>query len=124
MLEIVGSALPLIARTFGDADLAGLAHLREEMVEAIKAYCRHVHHQRELAVACGDTQELAIAQALADGCTGLNAAYDTFRDRWVHRDAAGNWHEYRLSAIVMMKHVRDQVQRAEAVRTRELSQAA
>ncbi len=39
MLEIVGTALPLLTRSRADADLVGLAHLRGEMVDAIDAYC-------------------------------------------------------------------------------------
>ena len=109
MLEIVGTALPLMTGSRADADLIGLAHLREEMVEAIDAYCRHVQTLREAGHAPS-----APGAALDDGCTSLRSAYDTFRARWVHREALENWHEYRLSAVVMMKQVRTLVQQAEA----------
>ena len=112
MLEIVGTALPLMAGSRDDADMIGLAHLREEMVDAMDTYCRHVHHLRD----DGRVSRTA-GQALVDGCTRLRAAYEAFRARWIHRDGIEHWYEYRLSAVVMMKQVRSHVQQAETVRT-------
>ena len=40
-------------------------------------------------------------------------SYEIFHDRWEHRTALDNWYEYRLSAVVMMKQVRDQVRLTE-----------
>lgn len=68
-------------------------------------YCRHVHG---IGGSRGDD--------LVAGCTEIRAAYEAFRARWEHRRAAENWHEYRLSAVVMMKQVRAHVQEAAAIR--------
>ncbi|GEM_PF-1368587 len=103
MLEIVGTALPLLTRSRADADLVGLAHLRGEMVDAIDAYCRHVEAMRD-----------AGSKGLDAGCIDLRAAYETFRARWAQRENVDHWAEYRLSAVVMMKQIRALVQQAEA----------
>ena len=105
MLEIVGTGLPLITRSLSDADLDGLAFLRGEMIDTIEGYCRHVHQ------VSGDD-----GQRLIEGCADVRAAYETFRLRWEHRHVSGNWLEYRLSAVVMMKQVRAHVERARALR--------
>ena len=108
MLQIVGDALPLITKARADADLIGLAHLRGEMTDAIAAYCRHIDRLQNDAINSIDRLE-----RLADSCIKLQAAYESFRIRWVHRDDTDYWHEYRLSAVVMMKQVRSLVQDAE-----------
>lgn len=110
MLEIVGTGLPLITKLRDDADLVGLAHLRGEMVDSIGAYCRHVSELQDGSAAPADQ-----SQALLVGCNDLQAAYEKFRARWVHRDGIDHWQEYRLSAVVMMKQVRAVVQNAEAL---------
>ena len=103
MLDVVGTALPLITSSRADADLSGLAHLRQEMVRTLEAYSVHVK-------SLGDA-------ALIARCASLEQAYQSFRARWVYRDGIEHWYEYRLSAIVMMKQVRALVQQAEAERT-------
>ena len=108
MLEIVGTALPLITSSRADADLVGLGHLREEMVQAMDAYCHHVHQLRNMGLVAANDADTLVA-----GCTDLRSAYEAFRARWVHRDGIENWYEYRLSAVVMMKQVRALVQHAE-----------
>lgn len=124
LMEIVGVALPLIASSMADADLVGLAHLREEMVEAIDRYCRYVHALRDAARAAGDGGGAARTDELAAECAELRAAYEGFRTRWADRTAVEHWPEYRLSAIVMMKRVRACVRRAEALRRGRVSLAA
>lgn len=110
LLEIVATGLPLIPSSMKDADLVGLAHLRGEMVAALLAYTRYIDdHLIPQAVASGDAERLRHAQASKAGCVGLRQAYGGFRRRWAHRDGLTNWPEYRLSAIVMMKQVRDHV---------------
>lgn len=116
LLYIVRVALPLIPASMGDADMAGLAHLREEMIEAIDAYSRHTRQLHDTALAAGDAARLAEADMLMRGCAALGDAYDAFRARWAHRHAMDNWHEYRLSAVVMMKQVRSHIQSAERQR--------
>lgn len=124
MLDIVRTGLPRITSSMRDADLEGLAFLRGEMVGTIDAYCRHVGQLHTTALRRGDPAETAIADALAEGCAALSAAYDDFRLRWADRSAAEHWPEYRLSAIVMMKHVRNSVRRAEQLRARHHDLAA
>ena len=124
LLEIIRTALPLITSSMRDADLIGLVHLRGEMVDAIEAYCRHLHEVRDDAAKTADLADVAKMNSMVEGCAALNAAYETYRARWVHRRAAVNWCEYRLSAIVMMKQVRDVVQQAELLRINGISVAA
>lgn len=124
MLDVVRAALPLITTSMAEADLAGLAHLREEMVEAIEAYCRHVREIVAMAREGGDCHAIAHAELLTSGCAGLQSAYEAFRLRWAHRHAAESWHEYRLSAVVMMKKVRNHVQAAARHRTLPVTFAA
>ena len=119
MLEIVGTALPLITRSQADADLVGLAHLRGEMVDAIDAYCRHIHGLRDDADAPAEWLDRLIA-----GCNELRATYQSFGVRWMRRDCIAHWHEYRLSAVVMMKQVRKLVQDAEAAKQDASADAA
>ncbi|WP_174291241.1 hypothetical protein [Sphingomonas bacterium] len=119
MLEIVGTALPLMTSARADADLIGLAHLREEMVQAMDAYCHHVHQLHDAGSLVPDHADL-----LVGGCVELRSAYEAFRIRWVHRDGIENWYEYRLSAVVMMKQVRALVQQAETSRVSRPSRAA
>lgn len=117
LLEIVGTGLPLITSSIKDADLVGLAHLRGEMVAALMAYARYVDETvMPEALASGDPERLRRAEELKAGCLQLKAAYRGFRRRWAHRDGRTNWPEYRLSAIVMMKQMRDHV-RATSART-------
>ena len=116
LLEIVRTALPLITASVADADLIGLTHLREEMVQAMELYGRHVHRLRDKADEAGDAAGMAAASRLVAGSTQLAAFYAAFRDRWARRQAMENWHEYRLSAIVMMKQVRAGMQAAEQLR--------
>jgi hypothetical protein len=113
MLEIVRTGLPLITSSQADADLTGLAHLREEMVTTIDRYCRHASKLGEAALESADDQARAEADHLVEQSGNLRASYDAFRDRWAHRDAVGNWPEYRLSAIVMMKQIRNHIQAAD-----------
>ena len=115
LLEIVRTALPLIPSVKADADLIGLAHLRSEMVEAMNAYCRHVHELHGDAAATAEPSRLLTARTLIEGCSSLHASYEVFRERWEHRAALDNWYEYRLSAVVMMKQVRDQVRQTESL---------
>jgi hypothetical protein len=124
LLEIVRTALPLIPGSWRDADFDALAHLREEMVAAIDLYCRHVHRLRDDAIRNGGALAVERAEMLVAGCTSLRGAYDSFRCRWAQRAAVEHWHEYRLSAIVMMKQVRNRVQQAEAARTADWPLAA
>ena len=113
LLDIVGTALPLITASAQDADLPGLAHLRGEMIEAMAAYQRHVHDRMSTAATdAGDPVQTRRAQAAKIGCIEIERAYQTFTNRWAHREAAHHWPEYRLSAIVMMKQVRDHVRAA------------
>ena len=113
LLDIVGTGLRLMTASMKDADLVGLAHLRDEMIEAIGAYCRFVHGDGLVAhVAGDDAQRRATAARVRAGCSDLKGAYDAFTARWTHRDGTLNWPEYRLSAIVMMKRIRDQVRAA------------
>lgn len=124
MLEIVGTALPLITGSHADADLIGLAHLRKDMVAAIDLYCEHVQGLLDEARGALGSADLGEAERLARGCVSLREAYDGFRARWAHRHAADHWHEYRLSAVVMMKQVRSHVEQAESLRTASLRTAA
>lgn len=123
LLEIVRTALPLIPSSFGDADLVGLAHLRIEMVDTIEAYCRHVHRIPE-ACTEGPHDGPSTAECLKEGCVALRGAYDAFCERWEHRTALNHWYEYRLSAVVMMKQVRDHVRNAEDLTIARFSKAA
>ncbi len=116
LLEIVGTTLPLMPSAMRDADLDGLAQLRWEMVEAMAAYRRHAEQAHTASLCCGNAAAVDVADALCRGARGLERAYEEFRQRWAHRDAVGNWAEYRLSAIRMMKQVRNQVQAAEEAR--------
>ena len=124
LLEVIKTALPFLTSSMRDADLIGLTHLREEMAEAMGAYCRHVHHLRDGARDAREAAALSQAEALVTGCVSLHAAYDAFRSRWAHRHAVEHWPEYRLSAIVMMKQVRNHVQHAERLRAAQLPLAA
>ena len=113
LLDIVGTGLRLIPSAMRDADLTGLAHLRDEMIDTIGAYCRFVHGDGLLTHIEGDdAHRRAVAVRVRAGCSDLKGAYDAFTARWVHRDGTLNWPEYRLSAIVMMKRIRDQVRAA------------
>ena len=110
LLEIVSTALPLITRSIADADLLGLAHLRGEMIHALDAYYCHVSKLNADAGRSADE-----CDRLTVSCVELRAAYEAFRARWVFRNGAESWHEYRLSAVVMMKHVRSIMQEADAI---------
>ncbi|WP_374944523.1 hypothetical protein [Sphingomonas sp.] len=113
LLDIIGTALPLITSSIADADLIGLAHLRTEMIQAIDAYTHYVHdHVLDAAVAANDPARMQLAHEIKIGCISLEQTYRTFTSRWAHRDGMLNWPEYRLSAIVMMKQIRDQVRSA------------
>ena len=79
MLEIISTALPLITKSLHDADLGGLAHLRDEMVDAIEAYRLHADRLRGRE-----------GESLCRGYAEVAAAYDGFRARWEHRRAAEN----------------------------------
>lgn len=125
LLEIVATALPLIASSARDADLPGLTHLRDEMVEVIASYKRHADRTHAAAVDNGNAAAIAATRALCGGCTHLEQAYDEFRVRWAHRHAVEHWAEYRLSAIRMMKLLRNHVLAAREERTvPSLSKAA
>ena len=124
LLEIVAIALPLIPSSRRDVDLAALGHLRHEMVDAMRRYRRHAEDVHAAAYGSGDPSAIAAADMLCHGSKALGRAYDEFRARWAHREALANWPEYRLSAIRMMKLVRNQVQQAEAARGGEMALAA
>jgi hypothetical protein len=113
MLEVVRSGLPLITNSMADADLIGLSHLRDEMVSTIDRYCRHAARLRENAALSVDEADWDEADKLVAQSESLRASYDAFRDRWAQRDAVGNWPEYRLSAIVMMKQIRNHIRVAD-----------
>lgn len=113
LLEIVATGLPLLASSIADADLVGLAHLRGEMIAAIDSYARYVHdHVLGPAMRGDDAERLRLAHRIKVGAIQLQQSYHTFTTRWADRDGMSNWPEYRLSAIVMMKQVRDQVREA------------
>lgn len=113
LLDIVGTALPLITSSVRDADLVGLAHLRDEMVCAVEEYARYVQeHVLEVAIASADAERIRLAQEIKIGSLALERSYQSFTDRWQHRDGISNWPEYRLSAIMMMKQVRNHVRAA------------
>lgn len=112
LLEIVGTGLPMLTSSMRDADLEGLTQLREEMVAAIEVYAHYVHKLLGKALADGDTDVVRTAHDLKLDCIALQQAYRTFTARWAHRDGGLNWPEYRLSAIVMMKQIRNHVRAA------------
>ncbi|MEG3124429.1 hypothetical protein [Sphingomonas sp. GB1N7] len=110
--------------SMGDADLIGLSYLRAEVVEAMAAYRRCADQERVAASEPAAFEQIAYADLLASGSIELQRIYDDFRRRWIDREIVGNWHEYRLSAIVMMKQVRNHVQNAQALRAGYLRLAA
>lgn len=113
LLDIVGTALPLITASARDADFVGLAHLRMEMICAMAEYARYVQqHVVDAALAGADPEQIRLAQEIKIGSIALQRSYQSFADRWLHRDGMANWPEYRLSAIVMMKQVRSHVRDA------------
>lgn len=113
LLEIVGTALPLITSSIRDADLVGLAHLRAEMVCALEEYARYVQQQvLDIASSGSDRERIRLAQEIKIRSIALEQTYRAFTERWRHRDGIANWPEYRLSAIVMMKQVRNHVRTA------------
>lgn len=109
MLDIVAAGLPLLTSSMRDADLIGLTYLRGEMIEVLAAYARHVRELETDAEQMQDPDRVRLAGEIVRGCTALHRSYEAFRNRWAHRDGQMNWPEYRLSAIVMMKQIRDQV---------------
>lgn len=113
LLDIVGTGLPLITSSVRDADLVGLAHLRDEMICAVEEYARYVQqYVLEVALAGTDPEQIRLAQEIKIGSVALERSYQSFTDRWRHRDGISNWPEYRLSAIMMMKQVRNHVRAA------------
>lgn len=110
LLEIVTTAAPLIASTPEEADLVGLQHLRDEMVHTMSAYDRYIDEVLiAQAEASGDADLICRARAIQVGSRRLTDAYDAFRARWVGRNPLANWPEYRLSAMLMIKQLRQQV---------------
>lgn len=109
LLEIIATALPLMTSSMRDADLEGLTFLREEMVEAIASYRRYAYQAHATAIAGGSDAAIAGTAALCFNCTLLDEAYGAFRERWAQRLAVEHWAEYRLTAIRMMKSVRNHV---------------
>lgn len=117
--EIMATASQLIVGYSKDADLGALRHLRREMVEALIAYQRFVHEEIFEPSLLADEADPARrdARALKIDCIQLQRDYDDFGMRWAHRDIVDNWQEYRLSANLMMKQVRDHI--AEVVELRK-----
>lgn len=109
LLEIVSAALPLITGSARDADLIGLRYLRQETVEALASYARLVADMVDNAEGSGDGRAAFVAGTLQARCRTIGGSYETFRGRWLERVALDNWAEYRLSAILMMKRVRDEI---------------
>lgn len=118
LLEIMGTARPLITSSAERADLVALRHLRREMVEALAAYQRFVHEEIfEPARTSGSRAARADAQELKIGCIDIQVAYDAFGIRWSRRNALESWSEYRLSSIRMMKRVRDHIRQVQSFET-------
>lgn len=101
IVEISSTAIPLIAKRQDEADLVGLNHLRGELMAAVGAYVRHIHR---LGIEVKEPS--AEIELLASRCLALRVAYRDFRRRWIYRDGMDHWHEYRLSASVLMKQIR------------------
>ena len=112
LLDIIASGLPLITSSVRDADMVGLVYLRSEMLVTIEAYAQHIQQLSDAAHVSGDLAREQAAQELKIGCIALQQTYRAFTDRWRHRDGISNWPEYRLSAIVMMKQVRNHIRAA------------
>ena len=109
MMDIVGMALPLIASRQSDADMIGLKYLRREMIETLASYDRLIHEMTKAAVArCDDREQLRVYE-LREHCSSMRETYDAFHTHWVERQVLENWAEYRLSAIVTMKRIRNDV---------------
>jgi hypothetical protein len=113
LMEIVNTAFALITPSLRDADLAGLAYLRREMIQLLEIYSDHVDAKIESME--GD-EALRYLEVLQDSLRQLSLSYEKFRARWVHREATQNWPEYRLSCVVMMKQFRDHLTNAEQAR--------
>lgn len=116
MIGIVTAALPLITKSKSDADLVGLAHLREEMLEIIAAYRRYIHSLSTNGELANTGQQPSSVNILIANLADFENAYEQFRARWLYRDGISHWHEYRLSCVVMMKRLRLLVHDAETIR--------
>ena len=110
LAEIAETAAHLVSRSVTKACMSDLRLLRIEMVDALGSYQSFVHHEVfEPAMKGSSAMERDIASALKVKCVELQGSYERFRMRWSHRDARLNWPEYRLSAMQMVKHVRDHI---------------
>lgn len=110
LLDIASTATPLITPTLEEADLVGLCYLRDEMVQMMAAYGRFIDEVLvPRAERSGDPELICRARAIHVGSERLINAYDRFCARWVHRDPMMNWPEYRLTAMLMIKQLREQV---------------
>jgi hypothetical protein len=119
LLEIVRTALSCLTSSVQEADVVALRHLRAEMVSALAAYQRFVHEEVYMpAILCGDADAQMDAYSIKVGCIEVQNDYEVFRQRWVHRNVAGSWAEYRLSTIRMMKQLRNHVQHATQLQER------
>lgn len=116
MIGIVTAALPLITKSRSDADLIGLAHLREEMLEIIAAYRRYIYSLNTSCELLISRQKQSSINILVTNLADFENAYEEFRARWLYRDGISHWHEYRLSCVVMMKRLRLLVHDAETIR--------
>ena len=113
LAEIAETAAHLISGPVTEACMNDLRLLRIEMVEALGSYQAFVHQEVfEPAIKGGSTIERGSASALKIKCIELQGSYETFRMRWSHRDARVNWPEYRLSAMQIVKYVRDHIHSA------------
>ncbi|RYF11925.1 MAG: hypothetical protein EOO77_18405 [Oxalobacteraceae bacterium] len=79
------------------------------MVETLAAYAGILQERAENAEGRGDGCDLLRASELRDRCLAMGTSYEAFRARWAHRHALDHWPEYRLSAVHMMKRIRDDV---------------
>ena len=110
LIEIVSTAAPLISSTLEEADLIGLEYLRDELFQTLCTYALYIDRfVIDRAERSADGEIIGRARSIRDGSKHLILIYEEFCRNWVHRDPMINWPEYRLSSMVFIKHIREQV---------------
>ena len=88
-----------------------LVPYRSELTNALHELQIYKHREIFEPILSGTGPSKALVTRLKIECVQVGVDYQAYTQKWDSADITENWHEYRLAALSMMRHLRESLAR-------------